>query len=527
MDFLWISAALVFGFVSKQIGLPPMVGFLAAGFGLFALGAEHTEGIQILSDFGVTLLLFTIGLKLNLRNLMAPEVWAAGSLHMLLITGIIMSLLLFLSYIELPWLAVLDVRSAALIAFSLSFSSTIYAVKVLEDRGELKTRHGQVAIGILIIQDIIAVVFMTLAVGKVPSIWAFGLLALPLLRPFIKPLFNRMGHGELLIIFGMFMAVAGYQLFELVGLKGGLGALVFGVLLGGYEKTSELAKTLLSFKDVLLVGFFLSIGISGLPTADNLIIACLLVIFFLPLKSLFYFILQILFRLRARTAYLSTNSLSNYSEFGLIVASLGVTSQWIDQTWLMTIALAMSFSFIAAALFNTQVHNFYAKYEKLFHRFELRKRLTRDLPVDIGDARILILGAGRVGNGAYDEMSRYYPGKVCAIDTDQYLIKKYQDMGKHMLIADGEDADFWSSVDLSKLGLMMFAMSSVIDIKQAVELAQSAGYQGKIVAVTKYSDDAVALEEVGVDATFNIYAEAGAGFAEHTYEQFKNECNMS
>ena len=247
MDPLWLFIALLCGFLARQIMLPPMVGFLVAGFVLHGLGVESSSSLQTLADLGVTLLLFTIGLKLRLRNLLAPEVWAVGSLHMLLITALGAGLLLLTAVSGLVWFEHMDLRSASVVAFALSFSSTVFAVKIFEDRGEMKTRHGQISIGILIIQDIIAVVFLTLAMGKVPSIWAFILLALPLARPLLNKLLQRSGHGEVLILFGMFMAVGGGELFHLLGLKADLGALVFGILLSNQPKTNELARSLLNF----------------------------------------------------------------------------------------------------------------------------------------------------------------------------------------------------------------------------------------------------------------------------------------
>ncbi|NOX42122.1 MAG: potassium transporter Kef, partial [Gammaproteobacteria bacterium] len=225
MDPLWLLIALILGFTAQQLRLPPLVGFLCAGFALHALGIEGGETLQKLADLGVTLLLFTIGLKLRLRNLLAPEVWGTASAHMILLIVIITGLLLIPGLIGIAWLGSLDWQAAAVIAFALSFSSTVFAVKILEDRGEMKSRHGQVAIGILIIQDIIAVVFLTLATDKSPTLWALALFALPFLRPLLNRFMERSGHGEVLVLFGMFMAIGGGELFELVGMKADLGAL--------------------------------------------------------------------------------------------------------------------------------------------------------------------------------------------------------------------------------------------------------------------------------------------------------------
>ena len=141
------------------------------------------------------------------------------------------------------------------IGFAVSFSSTVCAVKMLEERGELRSSHGQVAIGILIIQDIAAVLFVVLTADTSPSWWALLLFALPLTKPILKRLVDRCGHGEILTLAGFFLAFSAGELFALVGLKPYLGALVVGMLLSNHAKASELANTLLGFKDIFLIGF--------------------------------------------------------------------------------------------------------------------------------------------------------------------------------------------------------------------------------------------------------------------------------
>lgn len=218
MDPLWLLVALLLGFVAQQFRLPPLVGFLCAGFSLHALGVDGGPALQTFAELGVTLLLFTIGLKLRLRNLLAPEVWGTASVHMALLVIAFGGVLLIPGLAAFAWLGSLDWQAAAVIAFALSFSSTVFAVKILEDRGEMKTRHGQVAIGILIVQDIIAVVFLTLVTDKSITLWALGLLGLPLLRPLLNDCMERSGHGEVLVLFGIFTAIGSGELFELMGM---------------------------------------------------------------------------------------------------------------------------------------------------------------------------------------------------------------------------------------------------------------------------------------------------------------------
>ena len=370
MDPLWLLVALVLGFIAQQIRLPPLVGFLSAGFALHALGIEGGPVLEKFADVGVTLLLFTIGLKLRLRSLLAPEVWRTASIHMALLIVMLVVLLVIPTLIGLSWLGALDWQAAAVIAFALSFSSTVFAVKTLEERGEMKSRHGQVAIGILIIQDIIAVIFLTFATDKSPTLWALALLSLPFFRQVFNHFMERSGHGEVLILFGMFMAIGGGELFDLVGMKADFGALIIGIMLSGQRKSDELSRSLLNLKDLFLTGFFLSIGINALPTMIDIVIAVGLVLLVLPIKAVLFFGILTRSRLRARTAYLSAASLANYSEFGLIVAAVGVGAGWIDQQWLMIIAISLSFSFVLGSVVNAHAHDLYATFEHYLHSFK-------------------------------------------------------------------------------------------------------------------------------------------------------------
>jgi predicted Kef-type K+ transport protein len=511
--------ALVLGLAARQLYLPPLVGFLLAGFALHALGVQGGQVLREMSDLGVLLLLFSIGLKLRLRNLLAAEIWASASVHMILVTLLVSSLLLLPGLAGLAWMGQLDWRSAGLVAFSLSFSSTIFAVKILEERGEMKTRHGQVSIGILVIQDIIAVLFLVLESGDIPSVWAFALLLLPLTRPLLNLVMKHVGHGELLVLFGLLMALGGGELFKLVGMKDGLGALLFGVLLAGQPKSSELSRALLRFKDLFLLGFFLQIGIEALPTGADIMMALILAVLVMPLKSVLWFLILTRFRLRARTAFLCSMELSSYSEFGLIVAVVGVTSGWLDQQWVITIALSLSFSFILAAIVNANVHSLYSRWESWLNRFQSRERLPVDIPPDIGGAEILIAGMGRVGSGAYASMHEVFGEKVIGIDAHANAVRWHQERGHNVILGDAEDLDFWQGVDTDRLRLVMLAMPTLRDMRQTKKLLDYVGYQGVTAAVTRYEDDGLALEKAGVDATFNFYQEAGAGFAQHVREQ--------
>ncbi len=521
MNPLWILAAFLFGAVISRIGLPPLVGYLLAGFALNSAGVKGGELLVTAANAGVTLLLFTIGLKLKIKSLAKPEIWAGTSIHMICTVMVFGLFIRMLGLTGMPFFFQLTGKTSLLIAFALSFSSTVFAVKVLEAKKEMASRHASAAIGILIMQDVIAVVFLAASTGKVPSVWAVPLfMALFMARPVLGKLMSMCGHGELLMLFGILMTVTGYSGFELVDLKGDLGALVVGMLLAAYPKAPELADRLLGFKDVFLIGFFLNIGISGFPTFAGFAIALLLALV-MPFKTGLFFILLTRFKLRARTSLLASLGLSNYSEFGLIVGSIAAANGWIGSEWLVVMAIALSLTFIMAAPLNAASHSIYARLSSRLKYFETPNRLPEDEPIDPGAAEIAILGMGGVGTSAYDEMRRRHGDIVIGIDFNTERVEEHQRRGRRVIFGDASDSDFWKRVEPSKsaVRLVMLALPDPKTSIFSTQQMKERGYKGQITASVRYEDEILLLKDAGIDGVYNLYEEAGVGFAGHVCEQ--------
>jgi len=514
-DVTWISLAFVMGFLARLISLPPLVGFLATGFILNYLGIASGETLQKLADLGITLLLFTVGLKLNLKVLIRPQVWSVTVLHVSIIIAVFGALIFSLSLMSVSFFSELDFKISLMLAFALSFSSTVFVVKTLEDKGEMRSLHGRIAIGILVMQDIAAVIFLAASTGKVPSMWALLLFLLIPLRPLLHHLLQKTGHGELLILYGLVLALGGAELFELGGVKDDLGALVMGVLISTHSKATEMSKSMLGFKDLFLVGFFLTIGMAGQLSLEALIIGLLLVPFIF-IKSALFFTLMTRFKLRARTSLLTSLNLTNYSEFGLIVAAIGVSNGWMNAEWLVVIAIALSLSFIVAAPLNNIDDKLYSQFRTFWMKFQRKERLLDDMLLDTHGSTIAIFGMGRVGSGAYDKMRERHGETVVGIDFDIYRVKKHQLKGRKVLHGDPSDADFWEKIEQDhSIELVMLALPNLQANLDALEQLQRISFSGRIAATARFPDEVELLKQYGATAVFNIYTEAGAGFANH------------
>jgi len=405
-------------------------------------------------------------------------------------------------------LAGIDWAEAFLLAAALSFSSTVFSAKTLEAKRDLGTLYGRTAIGILVVQDIIALGVLAVWGGQVPSPWALALVvALPILRPVLHRILDLAGHDELLLLAGLLLAlVLGGAGFTAVGLSSEIGALAMGLILSTHRKAKELAHALWSLKELFLVGFFLQIGLSGLPGPQDLLFAAALVLA-LPLKGILFFFLLLAFGLRARTAFLATASLTVYSEFALIVAAT------LMPDWMVPLALAVALSFVVAAPIDRLAQSLFERFESRLTRFE-RKRFHRDeRPTELGTARILVLGMGRTGTAAYDRLARS-DDRIAGLDADSYRAQGHREAGRNVQLADVEDAGFWRKLDTTQLEAVVLAMDGIEAKEYAARSLRQLGFVGPIISHALYEDHLPRLQAAGATHTYLTMTEAGIGLAD-------------
>ncbi len=508
-EVVTISFAFFFGLAVRQVGLPPLVGFLAAGFAInifgpsFGLPSYAGKTLEHVAHLGVLMLLFAVGLKLKLKQIAQPQVLGGAVLHFAI------SVAVFVAGLKL--IMGLDWNTALLLGIALSFSSTVLAAKLLENKRELSAFHGRTAIGILIVQDIIALIVLAVWSGQTPNIWALLLFGLPLLRPALHWLLDFAGHDELMVLMGMLLSlVIGGMGFEAMGLSSEIGALVMGVLLSTHTRAKELGDSLWSLKEVFLVGFFLQIGLMGLPDWNAMIFAIGVGIA-LALKGILFFGLLVLFKLRARSAFLTALSLTAYSEFGLIVAA-GVLPEYV-----VPLAIAVSISFVISAPLNRFAHPLYERYEAKLRRLELDTIHPDEQPRDMGDADVMIFGMGRTGSASYEFMQEKGL-KPLGLDADNYKAEAHQKAGRNVFFADAEDANFLRSCNLGQIKAAILAMDDLEAKLIAARSLRQRGFTGPIVAHALHEDHLQQIRDAGADYTYLTMTQAGISLAELTAE---------
>ena len=510
---IYLLAVVVLGFAATLLRLPPLVGFLAAGFVLGASDLPNLDFVQTLGDLGVAVLLFTIGLKLDPRVLARREVAGTAAIALVLLTTLSAALVVPLVLVGL-WVDTVTPAGAVALCFALSLSSTVVVVKLLEDRDDAASLYGRIAIGVLVAQDIAAVAYMTFSSEEPPSPWALSLVALWPASGLFGKVLNRIDHREMRTLFGMSMALLpGYLLFDILGLDGDLGALIMGALLASHPAAKELSSALFTIKELLLVGFFLAIGMDGVPGAGAFVLAAALLLL-LPVRALVYAVVVRLMRMRRRTSVMTGLAMTAYSEFALIVVSVAVRQKLLGGGWTAAVSLALALSFIVSSIVNRRPAGLV---RRMTGRIPHRPSSTlhpEERPLNLLGVRTVVFGMGRVGRATYNRLYADGETGVLGIDNDASKVETLAKQGYNILEADATDQEFWDRLDAVHTTKAVLAMSEPGANVRVLEWLNRSSFEGRVIAVAAFDDEAETMRRAGVDAVINMYDGLGDALAQ-------------
>ena len=262
---------------------------------------------------------------------------------------------------------------------------------------------------------------------------------------------------------------------------------------------------------MFLVGFFLVIGMSGWPHPELIYIAIGIGLL-APLKAPLYFWLMARLHTPIRTALLSSASLSNFSEFGLIVIAIAAKQGLVDSQWSAALSLTIAVSFLLSSAANVRIHDIYYRWYALFSRFQSSK-LQRKAP-DTSGAAIIVLGMGNIGTGAYIAMRERHGERVLGVDDNDSKLQQHIAEGRRVVATDASDPAFWAAVDLEQVKQVMLALTNHEENKVVGKLLRTMGYGGLITAIIRFREEGEELNKYDI-SSFNMFAEAGTGFAAH------------
>jgi len=523
MAVLLLFAAAV-GALGIRLRQPLIVAFIAVGIlvGPSVLGwVSANDQIDLLAKFGITLLLFVVGLKLDLHIIrsMGPVALATG-LGQVIFTSVI-GYLIGLAFGMAP-------VTALYVAVALTFSSTIIIVKLLSDKREVDTLHGRIALGFLIVQDLVVVLVMiglnalgaagetslTQAAFAVLLKGAGFLLLVGLAMRYLLPrLLHMLSRSqELLVLFGIAWGLALAALGVMLGFSKEVGAFVAGVSLASTPYRDALGARLTSVRDFLLLFFFLDLGANldlgllGAQVVESLVFS----VFVLIGNPLIVMVIMGVLGYRSRTGFLAGLTVAQISEFSLILGALGLSLGHISAETMGLITLVGLITISASTYMIIYSHPLYerlAPWLAIFERRQTHREAEQDNLPDDAVPLVVLLGLGRYGNGIARTL-RERGWRVLGVDFNPDLVRTGDDMGQPVMFGDAEDPEFVATLPL---GQAHWVVSTARDRHVNLSLIhslRSTGYRGRIAVTAQAMDEVARLEQAGSDLILVPFVDA-------------------
>jgi Kef-type K+ transport system membrane component KefB len=535
--FYEIAALLVLaagvGFIGLMLRQPLIVSFIAVGIiaGPSVLNIARSDAqIDLLAELGIAVLLFLVGLKLdfNLVRTLGPVslVTGLGQVIFTTVFGFLIGLALGL-----------DPRTALYVAIALTFSSTIIIVKLLSDKREIDSLHGRIALGFLIVQDVVVVLAMIVlsaigvgaaaegqgALGDVLRVLGYGIAMLAFVIFFIRyvadPLVERLSQApELLVSFAIGWAALLAAVGHYLGFGKELGGLLAGVSLASTPFREAIAARLASLRDFLLLFFFIALGASldlsvlGASVGPAIILA----LFVLIGNPLIVLAIMGAMGYRKRTGFLAGLTVAQISEFSLIFMAMGVAIGHVANEALGLVTLVGLVTIAASTYMITYSHQLYNIFEPVLGIFERknRDRARDDAPENALPHDVILFGLGRYGLGIAAAL-RDSGKRVLGVDFSPEAVRFARTKGYDVVFGDATDPEFLAHLPLRHAEWLVLAVPehdmglTHDDPRHALLRAvRDQGYQGRVAVSAHRDTTAEALAADSADLILMPYRDA-------------------
>ncbi len=524
------AAAGLVGMVLRQ---PLIVAFIAVGLvagpSVFDI-VRSGEKIELLSELGIAILLFLVGMKLDVKLIrsLGPVslMTGLGQVAFTSIFGFLIALALGI-----------DAVTALYIAVALTFSSTIIIVKLLSDKREINALHGQIALGFLIVQDLVVVLAMIVlsaigigsadgnsAAGSILMVLISGLAMVALVGVFVRyianPLTERLARApELLIIFAIALAAMFAAIGDVIGLGKEVGGLLAGIALASTPFRETIAARMGPLRDFLLLFFFIALG-SGLDLSLlglQVWPAIIFSVFVLVGNPLIVMLIMGAMGYRKRTGFLAGLTVAQISEFSLIFIAMGVSLGHLSQEALGLVTLVGMITIAASTYMITYSHQLYAIFEPVLGPFE-RKGAPRESGDQHGSARreydVIVFGLGRFGTAIGLRLKRAGVS-VLGIDFNPLAVRRWKSLELDAIYGDATDPEFIANLPVPAAKWVVSAVPAQptglsyedagITLLQGVRAAR---FSGKTAMTAHSESERDELIEAGVDLIIEPFQDA-------------------
>ncbi|MFZ5766303.1 MAG: cation:proton antiporter [Thermodesulfobacteriota bacterium] len=521
-----LGLATVTGIIGQKLRQPLIIMFLATGIlaGPSFLGIIRSyEQIELLAHIGIALLLFIVGLKLDLTLIRTtgPVALATGlgQIVFTALIGFVIAVAMGISYL-----------SAAYVAVALTFSSTIIIVKLLSDKKEIDSLHGQIALGFLIVQDIAAILalvglttlgasvsgdgaeYLSLLGIGVKGVGLLVVVAL-LMKYVIPPLTLRLAHSlELLTLFAIAWAVLLGAGSEVLGFSKEVGAFLAGVSLASTPFRDSIGARLTTLRDFLLLFFFIDLGarLDWSMVGSQLAASLVFSIFVLVGNPLIVLIIMGVMGYRRRTGFLAGLTVAQISEFSLIVAAMGLSIGHITEETVGLITLVGVVTIFLSTymiLYSYPLYRLLSAPLKIFERRNPHRETAIDTLAETEAVDVILVGLGNYGSGLMEHLLRR-KNAVVGIDFDPGALDKWRRRGVPVLYGDMADPEMHEQLPLKKARWVISTVRSREMNLALVHNLKKDGYTGKIALTAVNSLEIAEYEKAGAHLVFRPFKDA-------------------
>ncbi len=521
-----LSLATLVGILGQKLRQPLIIMFLAAGIlaGPSVLGIIHSYNqIELLAHIGIALLLFVVGLKLDLHLIrtIGPVALATG-LGQIIFTSVFgfgIALALDMSFI-----------SAAYVAVALTFSSTIIIVKMLSDKKEIDSLHGQISIGFLIVQDIAAILALVAlttfgttmgaeetAFIQTVLIGAKGvgfLVAVALLMKFVLPgLTRRLAYSlELLTLFAIAWAVLLGATSEVLGFSKGVGAFLAGISLASTDYRDSIGTRLTGLRDFLLLFFFIDLGarLDWSTVGSQFGASLIFSVFVLIGNPLIVLAIMGFMGYRRRTAFLAGLTVAQISEFSLIVVALGLSLGHINNQTVGLVTLVgvvTIFTSTYMILYSAPLYTFLSKALKIFERRNPYREDATDTLGQSAKLDVVLVGLGNYGSGVAGYLLRRN-NILLGVDFDPTVLDKWRKRGLSVLYGDMSDPELTEQLPLDNARWMVSTVRSKEVNLAFVRNIRKKHCCCKVALTATNESEAQEFKKAGANLVFRPFADA-------------------
>ena len=525
-------AAVAGGILARMAGQPLILGYVLGGIavGPFTPGPTVSEphAFELFADIGVILLMFSIGLEFSVKDLMRVK-WVA-------LTGALLGILLSIgAAILVGSLVGWPTTQSIVIGAITSIASTMVLVRLLADRGELRSMHGRIMIGIVLVEDV-AVVAMTVLIPALGEFDAERLLliaqalgkALLILAPLgyvgtkvIPPILTHVARTqsqELFLLVTLAISLGTAAVTQMVGLSLALGAFLAGLIISASEYAHETLARLLSLRDAFVALFFVTIGILIDPSiiVDQLPLLAAMIGLIVAGKFLIRTAIVRLFGYTWMTAILVGIGLTQIGEFSFVLIQTAKSAGHIgNDVYNATLAASLITILINAALVR-HVPDWIGR-----RRVAHTDLDTAPWPPE-GESlhqHVILCGFGRVGSSLGRALEAFNLPYV-VIDRNPDTIRRLQGRGTPCLYGDASHRELLMKAGAADASLMIFALPEIESAALAVARTRELSPTVPLLARAHGSAEAERLSALGVTEVIQPVVETSATLIRHTLAWF-------